>query len=236
MKSLCRFGVLYVCGKRPLFVAPIFFLHCTSSYVGDDDEREREKAAHRPTRRSPKSISHYSMSEASKKKPVEDGGSNATKLGPPFFLALALGSAGIYLSFIGPNAKRVQRAVFSPDGMTDGEYIDNFTFVCACVGLCGLLDIGIARLFGGGRYFALHTMINSFCIYYAWHDLPLTLSFANPFDSNSCALADTPCANKFAMDLTMGIHLWHSLAYSLKPIDVRPCVNTLSLLPVPISL
>ena len=59
---------------------------------------------------------------------------------------------------------------------------------------------------------------------------------ANPFDSNSCALADTPCANKFAMDLTMGIHLWHSLAYSLKPIDVRLCVNTSSLLPVLISL
>ena len=62
-------------------------------------------------------------------------------------------------------------------------------------------------------------MVNAFCIVFAWKDFPRTLMFPNPFDSNSCALAGTPCANKFAMDLTMGIHLWHSLAYSLKPID-----------------
>ena len=118
------------------------------------------------------------MSEASKKKPVEDGGSNATKLGPPFSPLRWARPAFTFRS--SDPTQRIQRAVFSPDGMTDGEYIDNFTFVCACVGLCGLLDIGIARLFGGGRYFALHTMINSFCIYYAWHDLPLTLSFCEP--------------------------------------------------------
>jgi hypothetical protein len=152
------------------------------------------------------------------KKPTEDGGSNAVKLGPPFFVAFALGTVGCYLTFLGPNAGRIRQAVFVPDGK-DGESVDNFTFVCACVGLCGLFDVLIARLFGPGRYFALHTAINTACVCFAWRDFVSTLTFANPFESNSCALKGTSCANKFAMDLTMGIHLWHSLAYSLKPID-----------------
>ena len=84
---------------------------------------------------------------------------------------------------------------------------------------CGTFDMAIARLFGAGRYFALHTAINMVCVAFTWRDAILALSFANPFDSNSCVLPGTPCANKLSMDLTMGIHLWHSLAYALKPID-----------------
>ena len=150
---------------------------------------------------------------------TEDGGSNATKIGPLFFVALGLGAVGCYLAFLSPSAARIQKAVLEPDGVTPGESTDNFIFVCACVGLCGTFDMAIARLFGAGRYFALHTAINMVCVAFTWRDAILALSFANPFDSNSCVLPGTPCANKLSMDLTMGIHLWHSLAYALKPID-----------------
>ena len=156
---------------------------------------------------------------AKAKAAVGDGGSNATKIGPTFFAALALGVVGSYFSFIGPSAGRVQKAVMAPDGVTPSESTDNFIFVCACVGLCGAFDLLIARHFGAGRYFALHTAINTVVICFSWRDAISTLGFANPFDTNSCVLAGTPCANKLSMDLTMGIHLWHSLAYALKPID-----------------
>ena len=174
----------------------------------------------------------------------EDGGSNATRLGLPFAAAIGFGAVGCYLSFLGPNAMRIQKSVLAPDGAGMSEWLDNFTFVGACIGLCGTFDLAVARLFGAGRYFALHTAVNatservftaqtSSCtlthrpharvlatvVCFTWRDALSALSFDNPFDSNSCALAGTPCANKLAMDLTMGLHLWHSLAYALKPID-----------------
>lgn len=160
------------------------------------------------------------MSTSTKKSTTsEDGGSNTTTIGPTFFVAIALGALGCYQCFVGPSAARVQKAVLEPDGVTAGESVDNFAFVCASIGICGLLDLCIARLFGPGRYFALHVMINATIVCFTWRDALLTLSFANPLEANSCVLAGTPCANKFSMDLTMGLHLWHSLAYALKPID-----------------
>ena len=92
---------------------------------------------------------------------AEDGGSNATKLGLPFAAAIGLGAVGCYLSFFGPNAARVQKSVLAPDGVGESEWRDNYTFVLACIGLCGMFDMVVARLFGAGRYFALHTAVNT---------------------------------------------------------------------------
>ena len=73
-----------------------------------------------------------------------DAGSNTIKLAPPLFVALALGTLGCYFTF-GPTAARVQKAVFSPDGVTPGESLDNFLFSLACIGFCGLFDALVVR-------------------------------------------------------------------------------------------
>ena len=116
------------------------------------------------------------MSTSTKKSTTsEDGGSNTTTIGPTFFVAIALGALGCYQCFVGPSAARVQKAVLEPDGVTAGESVDNFAFVCASIGICGLLDLCIARLFGPGRYFALHVMINATIVCFSYCEF-LTLS------------------------------------------------------------
>lgn len=91
--------------------------------------------------------------------------------------------------------------------------------MCACIGLCGLVDLCVARHFGPGRYFALHVAVNLVTSPFALRDFATTFTNPTPFAMASCANAGTPCAAKLTVDLAMGIHLWHGLAYSLKPID-----------------
>ena len=92
-------------------------------------------------------------------------------------------------------------------------------FAFACVGMVGLLDMCVARWFGAARYFALHVAVNIVTTYFAFKDFLFVLTSPNPFSTNSCANAGIACSNKLPLDLTVGIHLWHSLAYALKPID-----------------
>ena len=147
-----------------------------------------------------------------------DAGSNATVQGPMLVLAWVVGLSASRYSFASPNASRVQAAVFTPTGAL-GESLDNLIFSFACVACVGLLDVVVARLAGPGRYFALHTLVNALIIAYVWRDTVYVLTCPNLYETNSCAHAGTPCANKLALDLTIAIHLWHAFAYALKPID-----------------
>lgn len=148
-----------------------------------------------------------------------DAGSNSTVMGASLYLGWGLGFLGTWFTFLSPFAIRCQSSVLTPDGRADHEPLDNLMFSFACIAAVGILDCSIARLFGPGRYFALHTMVNAIMIYFVSNDLILMLSAKNPYDTVSCTREGTPCVNKLPLDLTVGIHLWHSLAYALKPID-----------------
>lgn len=149
-----------------------------------------------------------------------DAGSNKTVKGFRFFLGWAVAALGGYHCFVGPNAGRVHRAMYeyAADGPPT-QALDHMFIAFACIGFCGLFDTLVAARFGDARYFVLHVAVNVVTVYHTWGDFVHFFTSASPYDLNSCAVAGTHCANKLALDLTVGIHLWHSLAYALKPID-----------------
>ncbi len=172
-------------------------------------------------------------SRASRVSKESDAGSNSTVKGKRFVLAWVLGAIGLYHSMVGPHAARARRAAFAPDGKPRafdayglftipeyGEGVDNLLFAWMCMLFIGLFDVAVARLFGAGRYFALHTFVNVLTTWYSVADFMTVMRSANPYETNTCVAAGSPCANKVALDVTIGIHLWHTLAYSLKPIDL----------------
>ena len=150
---------------------------------------------------------------------LDDAGSNSTVKGRRFFFALALGAVGLWHSFSPSTAERVHKAVFTPDGRTGTEPLDNLLFSFACIGFCGLFDMCVARWFGQARYFALHVAVNAVNIFFTTDDFKTTLLSPRILEMHSCMADGTPCCNKLPLDLTVGITLWHSLAYALKPID-----------------
>ena len=158
------------------------------------------------------------------KKPTEapsDAGGNKTVMGVRFILAWVLGAAGIYHMGFGPFSTRAIRAVWHPDGTSANEPLDNLMFSFACIGLCGLFDVLAAARFGSARYFVLHVAVNAVNIYFTWSDFTFTMLNPAVAGTHSCAAASgAVCCNKVALDLTVGVTLWHSLAYALKPIDL----------------
>ena len=150
---------------------------------------------------------------------MADGGSNAIKTGKRLGVAVVLGALGAWHTLLGPHAERTQQAALHPEGVALSEITDNVYVSFLFVGVCGLLDVLVARWFGAARYFALHVTVNLITIAFSWQDALFTLLAANPYETNSCSFAGTPCASKVGLDLTVGIHLWHALAYALKPID-----------------
>ena len=75
------------------------------------------------------------------------------------------------------------------------------------------------------------------CSHILYDDLPLAVNAVNlwyvtgeffgfmlspvPFEAVTCsAKVAGSCVNKLPLDLTVGVTLWHCLAYSLKPIDL----------------
>lgn len=161
-------------------------------------------------------------------KPAGDGGSNTAKFTAKWFLAMAAGLLGAFYVFHPDEtvSMRVRKAVLAPEGDV-GEGIDGLIFSCFCIGVCAVLDLCVARFFGPGRYFALHVMVNAINVCFGWSDFAATFSTANPFEMNTCVRAGIPCANKVAMAMSNGIHLWHCLAYKLSPIDVVHHVPTI---------
>ena len=158
-------------------------------------------------------------SKAAPKK-ESDAGSNKTVKGFRFLSAWALSAFGVYQCFVGPNSGRVHKAMYSytADG-PETQPLDHMYIAFACIGFCGLFDTMIAARFGGARYFVLHVAVNCVTVYHTWGDFVHFFTSSDPFSLNSCSVSGTHCANKLALDLTVGIHLWHSLAYALKPID-----------------
>jgi hypothetical protein len=150
---------------------------------------------------------------------VADGGSNSTVKGKRFFFALGLGVLGALHVFNPATSERVKAAVLHPDGVTVTEPMDNLLVSCFFIGLCGLFDMLVARQFGPARYFALHVAVNCVTITYSFQDFFQTLVHPEHFKTCSCFHGNSPCCNKVTVCITFGIHLWHSLAYALKPID-----------------
>ena len=169
-----------------------------------------------------------------------DGGSNSTVKGKRWMLAWAMAAVGAICVF-GPGGDRVRKAAMAPtnvaystpalelmnaalapilsEPLESGAFLDNLMVAWALVGVVGLADIAIARNFGAGRYFALHTMVNAAVVYFSWAEGLEAARVSNPYDINTCVVASHPCSNKLALDLTIAVHLWHALAYALKPID-----------------
>jgi hypothetical protein len=58
------------------------------------------------------------------------------------------------------------------------------------------------------------------CTLYALPDAYATVVAESPYATASCVPAGSACANKMALVITIAHHLWHSLAYALKPIDL----------------
>jgi hypothetical protein len=134
--------------------------------------------------------------------------------GASFYFALVVGAIGCYFSFLNPDtAQRVQKAVLQPDGVTETEFRDNLVFSCACIFICGMFDLLVARLFGPARYFALHVVVNCITVPFAWNDFVTFMSTGNSaFEMNSCSIEATRCSTKLTVCITVGIHLWHTLA------------------------
>ena len=174
------------------------------------------------------------------KEKASDGGSNSTVKGKRWMLAWAMAAVGTICVF-GPGGDRVRKAALAPtnvaystpaldltntilspvlsEPLASGAFLDNLMVAWALIGVVGVADIAIARNFGAGRYFALHTMVNSAVVYFSWTEGMAAVRNPNPYNINTCVLPDHPCSNKLALDLTIAVHLWHALAYALKPID-----------------
>ena len=154
-----------------------------------------------------------------------DAGSNSTVKGKRFFAAWILGAIGAY--FVLAPGSDVLRAVFDPPaeeylvgGLYLGKSCHNILFVFMLIGVVGLCDVIVARLFGPARYFALHVIVNVACCAFAWDDALAGFRMGNPYGTITCTASGSRCANWVAVDLTIAHHVWHSLAYALKPIDL----------------
>jgi len=158
------------------------------------------------------------MSDKPKAQEKSDAGANSTVQGKRFVLAWVLGAIGCYHCFVGPQSARAIDAVWHPQ--PEANPLDNLLFSFACIGLCGIVDVVFAARFGGARYFALHVVVNAVNIYFAWGDFVATMLSPMIGATHSCATGASACCNKVALDITVGVTLWHSLAYALKPIDV----------------
>ena len=157
-----------------------------------------------------------------------DGGSNSTVKGKRWMLAWAMAAVGAICVF-GPGGDRVRKAAMAPtnvaystpalelinaalapilsEPLESGAFLDNLMVAWALVGVVGLADIAIARNFGAGRYFALHTMVNAAVVYFSWAEGLEAARVSNPYDINTCVVASHPCSNKLALDLTIAVHL-----------------------------
>lgn len=94
----------------------------------------------------------------------------------------------------------------------------NLVCAAACIIVVAIIDFVLSRFFVG-RYFALHTVVNVVICVFAAPDALRTLFAENPYDTNTCVAVGSTCAALVTIDLTIALHVWHALAYALKPID-----------------
>ena len=79
---------------------------------------------------------------------------------------------------------------------------------------------GAAREQGGGLSFAVHTIVNAIIAIWSASDAFYLFSMPNPYVSTTCVAEGVPCAWHAPLCLSLGLHVWHGLAYPLKPIDL----------------
>jgi hypothetical protein len=149
-----------------------------------------------------------------------DAGAVTAQFGPRLIIAVVLGLAGCYCSFVDPHlGPQVRRAAFHNQGADlRGEFLHGMIFTAACLGLVGLFDLCVARLFKG-RWFAVHTVVNGAIVGMTAQQAFALFFMKNPYESCTCVKDDVPCAAHAPLCLSLGLHLWHGLAYPLKPID-----------------
>ena len=158
-----------------------------------------------------------------KKGEESDAGAMAAAFGVRAYVTLAVGAVGCYFAFIDPTYRpKVIEASFhqtntNSDDLTT-EFMYSSIFTLACIGLVGSCDL----LFGGvfvGRWFAVHTIVNTMLVYWCAVDAFAVFSFSNVFLASTCETEGVPCSRHAPLCLSLGLHIWHGLAYPLKPID-----------------
>jgi hypothetical protein len=98
------------------------------------------------------------------------------------------------------------------------EFFHGMLFTLACIGLVGIFDLSVGRLFKG-RWFAVHAMVNAIIVGMTAVQAVDVFRLPNPYDSCTCKGSPGSCAAHAPLCLSLGLHIWHGLSYPLKPID-----------------
>jgi hypothetical protein len=149
-----------------------------------------------------------------------DAGATTATVGLPARAALLLGALGCYLSFFSESVSApTLRAAFSSSGEDlTTEFGYSMVFFLACLGLVSAFDIFVARLFVG-RWFALHALVNAIIVAWSARDAFGFFSLPNAYLGCTCVSEGVRCASHAPLCLSLALHVWHGLAYPLKPID-----------------